>query len=78
MYLSNIWLIGNINLGNYIRVDTGFIFTTIRQFKDKFCFCQKNAKTCNGGPKQNYPTPSYTILYHPTLPYTILYHPILP
>ena len=45
---------GGINLGNYIRVDTDFIFTTIkvnlnvnyRQFKDKFCFCSNEMQLC--------------------------------
>ena len=42
------------NYGNYIRVDTDFIFTTIkvnldvnyRQFKDKFCFCSNEMQQC--------------------------------
>ena len=41
-------------IGNYIRVDTDFIFTTIkvnldvnyRQFKDKFCFGSNEMQLC--------------------------------
>ena len=43
-----------INKGNYIRVDTDFIFTTIkvnldvnyRQFKKEFCFCSNEMQQC--------------------------------
>ena len=45
---------GHIKKENYIRVDTEFIFTTIkvnldvnyRQFKDKFCFCSNEMQLC--------------------------------
>ena len=44
----------HIKKENYIRVDTEFIFTTIkvnldvnyRQFKDKFCFCSNEMLLC--------------------------------